>query len=198
MDTVTVQHRPGALSGCLLPHLPPGGGARSATPGGLLFDVQATCFRHEPSTALNRMQSFRMREFVRIGDPSQIATFRDQWLARAVQFAQALGLPGGMEVASDPFFGRVGRVMAVSQLQSALKLELLIPYYRGATPTACMSVNYHKEHFGEIWNITDAAGAKAHTACVAFGMDRLAVALFCIHGTDIARWPAGVRQTLQL
>src|ERR1700735_1006358 len=34
---------------------------------GLLFDVEATCFRREPSKALSRLQTFRMREFVRIG-----------------------------------------------------------------------------------------------------------------------------------
>jgi hypothetical protein len=31
---------------------------------------------------------------------------------------------------------------------------------------------------------------------VAFGMDRLAVAMFHIHGTDTAKWPAKVRQVL--
>jgi hypothetical protein len=36
--------------------------------GGLLFDVSADCFRREPSRELSRLQSFRMREFVQIGD----------------------------------------------------------------------------------------------------------------------------------
>src|SRR5258706_16455121 len=34
---------------------------------GLLFDVACDCFRHEPSKDLDRLQSFRMREYVRIG-----------------------------------------------------------------------------------------------------------------------------------
>jgi seryl-tRNA synthetase len=59
-----------------------------------------------------------------------------------------------------------------------------------------MSFNYHKEHFGEVWGITSANGEVAHTSCVAFGMDRLAVALFCIHGVDIAKWPTDVRHVL--
>jgi hypothetical protein len=41
-------------------------------------------------------------------------------------------------------------------------------------------------------------GEPAHTACVAFGMDRLAVALFATHGTDAAQWPASVRTALSL
>ena len=38
----------------------------------------------------------------------------------------------------------------------------------------------------------------AHTGCVAFGMDRLAVAMFATHGTEIERWPAAVREVLEL
>ena len=101
-----------------------------------------------------------------------------------------------LDVANDPFFGKVGQMMAVSQRQNALKFELLIPYYPGAKPTACMSFNCHLEHFGEVWGIHDHAGAVAHTGCVAFGMDRLAVALFANHGVDVASWPDSVRQAL--
>jgi seryl-tRNA synthetase len=173
--------------------------ARGALPDdGLLFDVEATCFRHEPSKALSRLQTFRMREYVRIGTPAQISEFREDWMARASEFAGQLGLPSALEVANDPFFGRVGQIMAVAQRQSSLKFELLIPYHPGATPTACMSFNYHKEYFAQIWGIASAKGAVAHTSCVAFGMDRLAVALFCIHGTQIAQWPRGVRTKLGL
>jgi len=172
---------------------------RGALPSdGLIFDVAADCFRHEPSRALNRLQSFRMREFVRIGSAPQIVEFREQWMQRAQQLAQQLALPCTMDVASDPFFGRVGQVMAVSQRQNSLKFELLIPYHAGATPTACMSFNYHIDHFGEVWGLKDAAGQTAHTGCVAFGMDRLAVALFCIHGLNPAAWPLSVREALSL
>lgn len=166
--------------------------------GGLQFDVAADCFRHEPSTELNRLQSFRMREFVRIGTPDEIVDFRDRWKQRAVQLASELGLAVAIEVASDPFFGREGQIMAVHQVQQELKFELLIPYYSGAKPTACMSFNYHQEHFGSVWGINDSAGQPAHTGCVAFGVDRLVVALFCIHGVELAEWPHPVRRTLGL
>jgi seryl-tRNA synthetase len=100
--------------------------------------------------------------------------------------------------ANDPFFGRVGQVMAVSQRQQALKFELLIPYYPGAAPTACMSFNYHREHFGQVWGIRDHKGEMAHTGCVAFGIDRLTVALFAIHGLDLQRWPSVTKAALAL
>jgi len=164
--------------------------------GGLHFDIAADCFRHEPSRHLDRLQSFRMREYVRIGPADQITEFRERWLARAPQFATDLGLKFEIDVANDPFFGRVGQMMAVSQRQQALKFELLIPYYAGAKPTACMSFNYHREHFGHTWGIYTDDGAEAHTGCVAFGIDRLGVALFATHGVDTAKWPGAVRRTL--
>jgi len=173
--------------------------ARGALPAdGWQFDIEADVFRHEPSNSLDRLQSFRMREFVRIGSPDTIVAFRERWLERAPTLAADLSLPFTLEVASDPFFGRVGQIKAVSQRQQALKFELLIPYYPGATPTACMSFNYHREHFGDVWDIRDGDGRVAHTSCVAFGIDRLTVALFAVHGSDLARWPAATRQALAL
>jgi seryl-tRNA synthetase len=165
---------------------------------GYIFDVAADCFRREPSRALDRLQSFRMREFVRIGSPEAIQAFREEWMGRARELAAELALPCELEVASDPFFGRVGQVMAVSQRQQSLKFELLIPYFKGAKPTACMSFNYHRDHFGITWGLESADGTVAHTSCVAFGMDRLAVALFCVHGLDLKQWPASTRRALGL
>jgi seryl-tRNA synthetase len=173
--------------------------ARGQLPaGGLQFDIEADVFRHEPSRSLDRLQSFRMREFVRIGAPQEIVEFREGWMAKAPLLAADLSLPFSIEVANDPFFGRVGQVMAVSQRQQALKFELVIPYYPGASPTACMSFNYHREHFGQVWSIHDDKGELAHTSCVAFGIDRLTVALFAVHGLDLQKWPAVTRTALTL
>lgn len=165
---------------------------------GLIFDVAADCFRKEPSRELSRLQSFRMREFVRIGSEARILAFRTEWMDRAVRLAQELALPATLEVASDPFFGRIGQVKAVSQRQQSLKFELLVPYAPGAVPIACMSFNFHRDHFGVTWGLAEATGEVAQTGCVAFGMDRLALALFMIHGLDPLRWPPRARRALAL
>ena len=173
--------------------------ARGAMPaGGVILDVAADCFRQEPSRSLDRLRSFRMREYVRIGSAEDIHAFREHWMARAEELAAELALPCQLDVASDPFFGRVGQVMAVSQRQNSLKFELLIPFSPEAKPTACMSFNYHQDHFGSTWNLRRADGETAHTGCVAFGMDRLAVALFSVHGLDPECWPQSARQALGL
>jgi seryl-tRNA synthetase len=165
---------------------------------GLLFDVAADCFRHEPSSDIDRFQSFRMREFVCIGSPAKVATFRDEWMVSAVSLAADLGLPQEMDRASDPFFGRVGQLMAANQVEQALKFELLIPVRSEGGPTACMSFNYHRDHFGKTWTLVQEDGETAHSGCVAFGIDRLAVALFANHGTDTGDWPESVRALLRL
>jgi seryl-tRNA synthetase len=172
--------------------------ARGPVPArGWIFDVAADCFRREPSPHLDRLQSFRMREYVCIGDPEHVSAFRERWIDRAQKLASDLGLAFTVEQANDPFFGRAGQMMAVSQRHQQLKFELLIPLrYDGGKPTACMSFNYHRDHFGLTWDIRTASGEPAHTACVAFGMDRLAVAMFQVHGTDVARWPVAVRDQL--
>jgi len=165
--------------------------------GGALFDVACDCFRREPSKQLDRLQSFRMREYVCIGTPAEIVEFRTAWIARGEQIAADLGLPAQIAPASDPFFGREGQIKAVSQVQQALKFELLVPIYGIERPTACMSFNYHRDHFGTTWTIADADGAPAHTGCAAFGLDRLALAMFWTHGLEFDAWPDNVRARLR-
>lgn len=164
-------------------------------PEGRLFDVQSYCFRHEPSTDPCRMQLFRMREYVCAGAPDQVVSFRDQWIERAREIIGALGLPFDIAPANDPFFGRAGRLLKVSQREQGLKLEMTIPV-TDTRPTACLSFNYHQDHFTSIWGIAMADGAVAHTGCVGFGLERLALALFRRHGLDLKGWPVGVRALL--
>jgi seryl-tRNA synthetase len=165
---------------------------------GLLFDVASDCFRREPSRDLDRLQSFRMREYVCVGTPEQIDEFRRRWMTRAQELAGQLGLSYRLAQASDAFFGRGGKLMAMSQIEQALKFELLVPVRSSDDPTACMSFNYHRDHFGTAWNLSNAAGQVMHTGCVAFGMDRLALALFATHGLETASWPAAVRDALAM
>ena len=172
---------------------------RGAVPDeGYVFDIAADVFRHEPSRDIDRLQSFRMREYVCIGPPDQVSAFRQRWMDRAQEIANHLALPFTLEQASDPFFGRMGQMKAVAQKQAALKFELLIPVRSTEKPTACMSFNYHKEHFGTVWDMKLENGELAHSGCVAFGMDRLAVAMFAVHGLDPGSWPTDARKSLAL
>ena len=173
--------------------------SRGAVPAkGLTFDVACDCFRREPSKMLDRLQSFRMREYVRIGTPEEVDEFRRAWMTKAQGLAAQLALPWRIDSASDPFFGRGGKLMAANQIEQALKFELLVPIRSAEEPTACMSFNYHRDHFGTTWSLRTEGGAVAHTACVAFGIDRLTLALFATHGIDLTLWPVAVRKALAI
>jgi seryl-tRNA synthetase len=165
---------------------------------GRVVDILSYCFRHEPSIDPARMQMFRQREFVRMGTAAQIMEFRNQLIEHAKGMMQALRLPASVEVANDPFFGRAGKIVADIQRRQELKFELLVPGINADQPTACASFNYHLDRFGELWNITTAAGERAHTGCVGFGLERITLSLFRHHGLDTQAWPDDVRGALRI
>lgn len=168
-------------------------------PQGALVDLQSYCFRHEPSKDPARQQFFRMREYVRAGSPEQVTEFRQTWVERGEEMIKRLELPYHLDVANDPFFGRAGKLLANNQRDQRLKFELLVPIEGGEeAPTACLSFNYHQDHFGTKWGLRQADGETAHTACVGFGLERIALGLLKHHGLDVAAWPKGVRVAMGL
>ncbi len=60
--------------------------------------------------------------------------------------SSGVGLAATSEVASDPFFGRGGRMLAANQRAQELKFEL-VAMVGGPEPTAIASFNYHQDHF---------------------------------------------------
>lgn len=164
--------------------------------GGRLVTVLGWVFRHEPSDEPTRLQSFRMREFIRCGRPDDVVAWRDAWLRRGLELLRALGLPAQSDVASDPFFGRAGKMMAAQQVDQRLKFEILVPVISLEKPTALCSFNWHQDHFSSIFGIRNADESVAHTACLGFGLERVALALLKTHGFDPAAWPDEVRGQL--
>ncbi len=157
------------------------------------IDVSGHCFRREPSPDPARMQSFRMREIVRVGSDRAAVAHRDSWVARAAGLLTGLGLTVREAPATDPFFGRTGRMLGANQATENLKTELLVPMYgEGAPAVAVASGNYHRDHFGKHFDITTVDGTPAHSACLGFGIERIALALLAAHGLDRASWPDDV------
>ena len=163
---------------------------------GRLVDILSYCFRHEPSGDPARMQMFRQREYVRIGSPDQVRDFRNTWFERGQEILGKLGVDAKPVVANDPFFGRGGKMLAMNQRDQELKFELVIPICSTENPTACVSLNYHQDHFGHIFGIKLPNGADAHTSCIGFGMERITLAMFKKHGLSTKDWPAAVRSHL--
>jgi len=147
--------------------------ARGQLPdGGVTVDLGGTyVFRREPSGDPARMQMFHQREMVRLGDPDAVMSWRESWMERAVELVRRVGLDAELDVATDPFFGRAGRMLAAN-------------------------FNYHQDHFADVFGIRTADDELAHTACLGFGLERITLGLFRAHGLDPERWPADVRSEL--
>ncbi|WP_167105454.1 amino acid--[acyl-carrier-protein] ligase [Mycobacterium sp. DL592] len=165
--------------------------------GGQLMDIYGYCFRHEPAIDPARMQAFRMHEFVIVGTAEQAETHRDAWVGHGMAVLAELGLDAAAVPANDPFFGRVGKMLAANQRDEGLKTELTVRLYGDLDDgTAIVSANCHRDHFGETFGLRTADGAVAHSACVGFGMERIALALLRTHGLQPDAWPPSVQAAL--
>lgn len=164
---------------------------------GQLLDIYGYCFRHEPAIDPARMQAFRIHEYVLVGTPEQAASHRNSWVQHGLDVLRGLGLDATAVSANDPFFGRLGTMLAVNQQEEGLKTELVVRLYDDLDEgTAVSSANYHRDHFGLTFGLTTPDGAAAHSACIGFGMERIALALLRTHGLDPEMWPADVRTNM--
>lgn len=172
---------------------------KSLPEGGVLMDIYGYCFRHEPAVDPARMQAFRMHEYVLAGTPEQAQNHRDTWVIHATEVLEGLGLTAIPVAANDPFFGRAGAMLATNQLDEGLKTELTVKLYGDLDDgTAIASSNCHRDHFGVTFGLSTSDGKVMHSACVGFGMERIALALVRAHGFDPTTWPADVRSNMGL
>jgi len=155
----------------------------------------AYTFRAEPSGDPARLQAFHQRELVRLDEPGSIAGWVEGWRDHGLELLGRLGLDATADVASDPFFGRGGRMLASSQREQRLKFEILVEI-AGPEPTAVASFNNHQDHFAAAFGLEREGGGAVHTGCLGFGHERIVLALLRTHGFDLDGWPATVRREL--
>ncbi len=167
-------------------------------PGGITLDLGAACvYRNEPSDNPARLQVFHQRELVAMGSEQQVLRWRERWMERAASIYDQVQLNATFAVATDPFFGRGGMLLARNQRDAKMKYEAVVPI-AGIPGQAISSFNYHRDQIGKVFGLTRVDGSLAHTACVGFGLERIVISLFDRHGCDVRDWPANVRQVLNL
>ena len=143
-----------------------------------------TCFRQEERyEPLRRQWSFSMREIVCLGSRAEATAFLHTARQALDLLCADADLPVAWLNATDPFFRPPGRAKHRAPRLQPTKYEAV---YGGDLPIA--SANLHYEHFGAGFRITR-GGSHAHSACVAFGIERWLFALTDRHGTDPANWP---------
>jgi seryl-tRNA synthetase len=189
-------------------HVYPAFQGRLLTDRRTLLTVRGRCFRDESAVALStgRFRHFQMREIVALGAREEVEHFRQELIAKVSEFVTQLDLEGRIETASDPFFApdsrereqgsRADEMRGRRLMQQVLplKYELRLALGEDGYPCAAASFNHHLDFFGRRFGLRLRSGAKAHSGCVAFGLERWVLAFLGRHGIDERNWPAQVRQ----
>ena len=162
------------------------------------FFVSGKCFRNEAQnvTELSRLDEFLMQEFVFVGTPEQCKNnvmkakrLWDFWI-------ETFGVKCRIDTANDSFFASNYKKLKVFQILGDSKQEF--KWYLPATDyyCSCSSINFHRTHFSMPYHIMNDEGTYCHTACFAFGIERLAYALLCQKGLDPDQWDAATRDEI--
>ncbi len=88
------------------------------------FDAVGCCYRHEATSELGRLRSFRMREFVVVADEDAAWQWRDSWIARCEGLFTRMGLRFSVQPASDPFFGPGARFIELQPDRAAPEVRV--------------------------------------------------------------------------
>jgi hypothetical protein len=140
---------------------------------GRLLTARGSCFRFEVTADLapgRRQIEFEMREVILVGAPDWIESHLATLESRVAALAAANGLHDtAWRPANDPFFLPRARGKAHMQRLLGTKIELCLP-----DGLAVASINRHGQFFGERFDIRTSEETCAHSACLAFGLDRWA------------------------
>lgn len=152
------------------------------------FTTRAHCFRQENFyEPLRRQRNFNMREIVAIGTADEVKAFLARYKELMTSVLSQLKLPVAWDIATDPFFDP-GNPKLLMQTIDPVKQEMI--FMKDAPEELSIgSINFHKNYFGEGFNIS-VNGEAAFSGCVAFGMERWIYALTKVYGVNEADWPA--------
>ena len=150
----------------------------------LYLTTKCRCFRHEEYyKPLERQWNFSMREIVCLGSMDEIQAFISAMRAKTEEFIESLGLPVSWDTATDAFFDPSNNPKYLMQKLQPNKTEMI---FNGRL--AIGSINLHRNYFGESFSITR-QDEPAHSACVAFGLERWVAAILHHFGPERSNWP---------
>lgn len=148
------------------------------------FTAIGHCHRFEPVLdEPTRLGSFTMREFVLLGTQQEIEEKCEVLFQSGVDLIKRLVPSALVARASDVFYGESAEVTRKVQLAMGVKMEVLIPWAERQVSVG--SRNLHRDLFTTAFRIgSQEPGSVMHSACVAFGMERLLLSLLAQSGAD--------------
>lgn len=161
------------------------------------FLVSGKCFRNEDNNTyeLARLNEFFMKEYVFIGMHTDIErsinTAKKLWKF----WRECFELNCKIDTANDSFFASNYKKMRLFQLLGDSKQEFKIYLPNEEIYIAAGSVNFHRTHFTKPYNIRSKQGY-CHSACFAFGIERLAFGLLSQKGLDEDKWDMKTREEI--
>ncbi|RAJ40124.1 hypothetical protein K353_03612 [Kitasatospora sp. SolWspMP-SS2h] len=145
---------------------------------GARLSAVGRCFRNETHyDGLRRLWGFHMREVLYLGTHQGAADHLDQGARFITATAERLGLELTRAAADDPFYDKGG------SRAKLMKLDPVKHEFSAPDGTAIASVNRHRNFFGERLGIRAGEHGPAHSACVAFGLERWVHAMKLAHGS---------------
>jgi len=151
--------------------------SETSLPGPGIWTCIARCRRNEVKKEPGRLQTFTMREIVFMGSAAWVRERRQEWMDRILAFANFFELSVELEPATDSFFaGGEARGRKLLQQIKHLKYELRATVDAKGTQLAISSFNLHEAFFSRRFGFRLADGTDIHSGCVAFGLERWALA----------------------
>jgi seryl-tRNA synthetase len=161
--------------------------AAATIQGNSAWSCIARCHRNEEKQEAGRLQEFTMREVVLAGSAAWVRSRRQDWMDSILALAQSMGMNVEIEPATDPFFsGGEARGRKLLQQVKQLKYELRARVDTGGTQLAISSFNLHETFFSRRFGFHLPDGSDAYSGCIAFGLERWALALALTLGPDSA------------
>jgi len=149
--------------------------ADSQIEGEMALTCCGRCFRGDTVDSAH-LWEFTMREIVFVGSASFVRAQRERWMEKVRAWAEHLYLDAELVPAEDPFFAAENRGKKLLQQLKQLKFELRARDGSGAD-MAIASFNLHENFFTQRFNISLRDHQPAFSGCVAFGLERWAMAL---------------------
>lgn len=152
---------------------------------GRCFFISGTCFRNEKWLDwcdADHLREFHMSEIVFIGSASYCIKGLEKAENLWADLCSAYHLDIQQREAFDSFAPDFKDKLSAYQRLTKAKTEYRAQHKERGLETTCGSKNNHRNLFSRSFNITLSDGSFASSACMAFGIERIALALLREHG----------------
>ncbi len=149
------------------------------------YTMLGCCTRHETkmATSLERLTEFTMREIVFVGDEAGADEFQRFCVTLLQDLIESFDLTARIASASDSFFVSNYGKYRLMQLLGKEKFEAQLVIPDTGADIAVGSFNHHRRFFGQRFGFSY-CGEPAASACIGFGLERLAYGIVCQCGME--------------